>query len=158
MPFFRDSDDEFFEEHPFDEYAGGEERLVEVTGVYEDRAGRTFVVLKDALGRQLPIMIGPFEAIAISLALQPGQITFPRPLTHDLLKNMLDKLNVSVEKVVVDDLFHDTFYARIYLVSQGELLQIDSRPSDAIALALRASAPIYVVERVFIEALKEETQ
>ena len=153
MPYFEEPDEEF---EGFTE--GDKEVLVKVVGVFEDQVGRNFVVLRDELGRNLRIWIGPFEALAITLALYPEQVLVPRPLTHDLLKNIVEKLDVQVEKIVVDDLFHDTYYAKIYLGVAERIVFVDSRPSDAIALALRAKAPIYVLERVFLEAAKEEYQ
>ncbi len=153
MPYFEES------EESFQDYSeGNEEVLVKVEGVYEDKEGKTFVVLRDASGRHLPIWIGPFEALAITFALYPDRVLLPRPLTHDLLKNIIEKLQVQVEKIVVDDLFHDTYYAKIYLAIDDRVIFVDSRPSDAIALALRVSAPIYVLERVFLEAAKGEYQ
>lgn len=110
------------------------------------------VILKDKEGsRVLPIWVGIFEANAI--ALQIENITTPRPMTHDLMKNLLGDLNASVEKIVVNDLRENTFYAMIYLNRAGEMVAVDSRPSDAIALALRAKAPIYVEESV-VESAK----
>ena len=85
-------------------------------------------------------------ALAISLALESEAPD--RPFTHDLIKNILDRLNTRVERVTIDDLWQETFYARITLDHQGEILDIDARPSDAIALALRYKAPIYVAEAV----------
>jgi len=110
------------------------------------------VILKDKEGsRVLPIWVGIFEANAI--ALQIENISTPRPMTHDLMKNLLGDLNASVEKVVVNDLRENTFYAMIYINRAGELVAVDSRPSDAIALALRTKAPIYVEESV-VESAK----
>jgi hypothetical protein len=105
------------------------------------------VILKDKEGsRVLPIWVGIFEANAI--ALQIENITTPRPMTHDLIKNLLGDLDASVERVVVSDLRENTFYAIIYLNRGGELVAVDSRPSDAIALALRTKAPIFVEDSV----------
>lgn len=154
MPFFEEPEEEHFEEYS----EGNNEVPVKVVGVFEDQEGKTFVVLRDSAGRNLPIWIGPFEALAITLALYPERVLLPRPLTHDLLKNIIEKLHVQVEKIVVDDLFHDTYYAKIYLAVEDRVIFVDSRPSDAIALALRVSAPIYVLERVFLEASKGEYQ
>jgi hypothetical protein len=110
------------------------------------------VILKDKEGaRVLPIWVGIFEANAI--ALQIENISTPRPMTHDLMKNLLGDLDASVEKVVVNDLRENTFYAMIYIHRGGEIVVVDSRPSDAIALALRAKAPIYVEESV-VESAK----
>ena len=105
------------------------------------------VILKDKEGtRVLPIWVGIFEANAI--ALQIENISTPRPMTHDLLKNVLADLEASVEKIVVSELRDNTFYAMIYLRRAGEILAVDSRPSDAIALALRTKSPIFVEETV----------
>lgn len=79
-----------------------------------------------------------------------------RPMTHDLLKNVIERMGGSVERIIVDDLWQSTFYAKITIVRNGESLEIDSRPSDAIALALRVHAPIYVAEPVF-ESISEAT-
>jgi bifunctional DNase/RNase len=109
------------------------------------------VILKDKEGdRKLPIWVGIFEANAI--ALQIENIATPRPMTHDLLKNIIKDLDGRVERVVVCDLKDNTFYAVIYLVVRGESVAIDSRPSDAIALALRTRAPILVDESVIENA------
>ncbi len=94
----------------------------------------------------MPIWVGVFEANAI--ALQIERIDTPRPLTHDLIKNILLQLDANVDKIVVTDLQENTFYAVIHLRMNGDRITIDSRPSDAIALALRTDAPIYVTEEV----------
>ncbi len=105
------------------------------------------VILQDVEGGTLlPIWVGIFEANAI--ALQIERVDTPRPMTHDLLKNVLMQLNAEVEKVVVTDLKENTFYALIHLRLNGEAVTIDSRPSDAIALALRTDSPIFVTETV----------
>jgi len=109
------------------------------------------VILKDVDDeRFLPIWIGPFEAEAITLELK--QVELARPLTHDLLKAVITQMGATVSHVLVDDLHDDTFYARIVLDSNGHRLEIDSRPSDAIALAVRAKAPIFVAESVMEKA------
>jgi bifunctional DNase/RNase len=109
------------------------------------------VILRDKEGsRTLPIWVGMFEANAI--ALQIENISTPRPMTHDLLRNVIHDLKATVEKIVVCDLQDGTFYALIYLRVHGELLAIDARPSDAIALALRTRAPIFVEEAVIDSA------
>ena len=101
------------------------------------------VILKDKQGdRVLPIWVGIFEANAI--ALQIENVATPRPMTHDLLKSAIQGLEASVEKVLITDLKENTFYALIYLKHQGKMMPIDSRPSDAIALALRTGSPIFV--------------
>ena len=109
------------------------------------------VILRDREGqRVLPIWVGAFEANAI--ALQIENVTTPRPMTHDLLKNVIRDLKADIQKIVVSDLKENTFYALIYLLVNGEPMAIDARPSDAIALALRASAPIYVEDSVIDNA------
>jgi bifunctional DNase/RNase len=109
------------------------------------------VILRDKEGeRVLPIWVGIFEANAI--ALQIENIATPRPMTHDLLRNVIRDLNGAVEKVVVSDLKETTFYALIYLRVGRELVAVDARPSDAIALALRTQAPIFVEDHVIDSA------
>ncbi len=105
------------------------------------------VILKDeAEERVLPIWVGIFEANAIALRIE--DIETPRPMTHDLLRNLLDSLRASVQKIVVTDLKDNTYFARIHLDVEGVSRSVDARPSDAIALALRAEAPIYVEQAV----------
>jgi len=114
------------------------------------------VVLRDSDGqRVLPIWVGVFEANAI--ALQIENVATPRPMTHDLLRNVIADLRGTVERVAVTDLRDNTFYAVIYLRVGEELVAVDARPSDAIALALRTKAPIFVDERVLETAKGIET-
>jgi uncharacterized protein len=109
------------------------------------------ILLRDRDGqRVLPIWVGASEANAI--ALQIENITTPRPMTHDLLRNVIHDLKAEIRKVVVSDLKDNTFYALIHLEANGEPLAVDARPSDAIALALRARAPIFVEDRVIDNA------
>jgi hypothetical protein len=109
------------------------------------------VVLRDKEGQKvLPIWVGIFEANAI--ALQIENISTPRPMTHDLLRNVIHDLKASVQKIVVCDLQENTFYALIYLSLNGDTVAIDARPSDAIALALRTRAPIFVEDTVIDHA------
>jgi bifunctional DNase/RNase len=109
------------------------------------------IILRDEEGqRVLPIWVGIFEANAI--ALQIENIATPRPMTHDLLRNVIQDLKASVQKIVVCDLKENTFYALIYVTVGGESVAIDARPSDAIALALRTRAPIFVEESVIDNA------
>jgi bifunctional DNase/RNase len=109
------------------------------------------IILRDRDGdRVLPIWVGLPEANAI--ALQIENVSTPRPMTHDLLRNVIQDLKASVHKVVVCDLQENTFYALIYLVRNGETVAVDARPSDAIALALRTRAPIFVEETVIEHA------
>jgi bifunctional DNase/RNase len=109
------------------------------------------IILRDpASSAVLPIWVGIFEANAI--ALQIEKIVTPRPMTHDLLKSMISNMHASVEKIVITDLKDNTFYALIFLNHDGKVLPIDSRPSDAIALALRTGSPIYVNTEVIEKA------
>ncbi len=105
------------------------------------------VILKDVNGSAiLPIWVGVYEANAIALEIE--KVTTPRPMTHDLIKSLLLGLNTGVKKVVVNELKDDTFYALIWLERDGEIISVDSRPSDALAVALRLDCPIYVEESV----------
>ena len=109
------------------------------------------VILKEKdAERYLPIWIGPAEADAIAIKLQG--VTPPRPLTHDLLESVINRLGASVRSIIVNDLQNDTFYARIILDVNGEQMELDSRPSDAMAVAIRAEAPIYASSTVLDRA------
>jgi bifunctional DNase/RNase len=109
------------------------------------------VILKEKdSDRFLPIWIGPAEADAIAVRLQDVQVA--RPLTHDLLRNAIEQLGASVSYILVNDLSNDTFFARIMLQVDGREMEIDSRPSDALALAVRAGVPIYADESVLEKA------
>lgn len=100
--------------------------------------------------KRLPIIIGAFEAQAIALEME--QIKPPRPMTHDLLKNIILGHESSVREVVISELHEGTFFAQIHIQSQGNSIELDARPSDAIALAIRFQAPVYVAEEVLHEA------
>jgi bifunctional DNase/RNase len=105
------------------------------------------VILKDVNGNTvLPIWVGIYEANAIALEIE--KVTTPRPMTHDLMKSLLTGLDTLVRKVVVSELKEDTFYALIWLERNGEMISVDSRPSDALALALRTDCPIFVDDTV----------
>ncbi len=108
------------------------------------------VVLRAEDGRLLPIYIGIAEAMAIHTALK-NQVP-PRPMTHDLLVDIIGKLKAKVERVIIDDLIDNTFYARIILKQNDHEIEIDARPSDSIAIAVRLACPIYVEEKVLDEA------
>jgi bifunctional DNase/RNase len=109
------------------------------------------VVLKDDEEKLfLPIWVGIFEANAIALQLE--NISTPRPMTHDLLRNMIEELDARVTRIVINDLRDSTFFAQIRVVLGDRLLEIDARPSDAIALALRTEAPIFVAQSVLEQA------
>ncbi|HEY0163355.1 MAG TPA: bifunctional nuclease family protein [Edaphobacter sp.] len=121
-----------------------EEVEMQIRGLMMDPVtNMPIVVLKDVAGDSvLPIWVGVFEANAIALELE--KTAMPRPMTHDLLRNMARNLNAEVRKVVVSELRDDTFYAVIWMEQAGEVVAMDARPSDAIALALRWDCPIYV--------------
>ncbi len=127
---------------------------VKVMGIVVDpKASNPVVVLVDLSGKKaLPIWIGVFEAEAISRGLE--DVVTLRPMTHDLMKQILDTFQVSLTRVVINDLRENTFYANLYLNVDGKELVVDSRPSDAIALAVRVKAPIFVVESV-VNATKD---
>jgi hypothetical protein len=121
---------------------------VEVEGIVRDQRENPIVLLRSTESEEvLPIWIGHSEALAIELKLQ-GK-TFERPLTHDLLKTTLDTFGASVAKVVVTELKDNTFFAKIYIQRDKEIIVVDARPSDSIALALRTKSPIFVSEEVF---------
>src|SRR5205809_141499 len=123
-----------------------------IKGLMVDPVTNTpIVILRDKEGqRVLPIWVGIFEANAI--ALQIENVSTARPMTHDLLRNVIQDLKARVEKIVVCDLQENTFYALIYLAVNGETVAVDARPSDAIALALRTRAPIFVEDTVIDNA------
>jgi bifunctional DNase/RNase len=125
---------------------------VQIRGLMLDPVTNMPIVILKAIGGEqvLPIWVGIFEANAIALELE--KTTTPRPMTHDLLRNMARGLNAAVHKIVVSELRDDTFYATIWMEQQGETVAIDSRPSDAIALALRWDCPIYVSRAVLDNA------
>ncbi len=124
----------------------------EVTGVVVDPQSRQPIVVLQGKRdkRNLHMTIGYFEAERIAIPLQG--VTPPRPLTHDLIVTLLADLKASLRRIVITDLKDNVYYAVLYLDAQGGLLQVDSRPSDAIALALRAKVPILVEDRVFDKA------
>ena len=119
-----------------------------IRGLLMDPVTNTpIVILKDANSDTvLPIWVGVFEANAIALEIE--KVSPPRPMTHDLIKNVLTGLDALVHKVVVTELKDDTFFAVIWLEKEGRVVSIDSRPSDALALALRMDCPIFVEEQV----------
>jgi bifunctional DNase/RNase len=125
---------------------------VRIRGLMMDPSTRMpIVVLNDLSGEVvLPIWVGLFEANAIALEIEKS--TTPRPMTHDLMRNMIHGLNARVTRVVVGDLREETFHATIWMDQAGEVVAIDARPSDAIALALRSDCPIYVSQQVYDHA------
>lgn len=129
-----------------------EELRVEIKGLMLDPSSNIpIVILRDIQSQLfLPIWIGVFEANAIALRMEG--VTPPRPMTHDLLHSAISQLGGTVEKIVISDLRESTFFAVLHIQHQGTVLQIDARPSDAIALALRVDAPIYVLRSVLDKA------
>ena len=125
---------------------------MELAGVrVELPTNQPIVLLKEREGeRYLPIWIGAMEATAIAFALQG--IPTPRPMTHDLMKNVLEEIGVHVERIVITELREGTFFAELQMAQNGAKYQISSRPSDAIALAVRLNVPIYANEEVLSEA------
>lgn len=111
---------------------------------------RIVVLRESESSRFLPIWIGPFEADAITIQLQSVEVA--RPLTHDLLKAAIEELGAKIIQVAITDLRNDTFYAEIALLVNGRRIEVDSRPSDAIALAVRAHVPVYVADEVMEQA------
>jgi hypothetical protein len=126
----------------------GELVEVQVEGVYEAHNMNNvqrFVLLTDG-DRRLPIIIGGFEATAISMPLESQRPD--RPLTHDLIRNVLDRIGATVERIVIDDLWNTIYYAKVHIKTSKEEFEIDARPSDAIALAVRFDAPIFVADGI----------
>jgi bifunctional DNase/RNase len=136
-----------------------DEKEVKVVGVFEHREDgnpqpATFVLLRDATERSVLIFIGRFEAQLIFLALEGTSAD--RPLTHDLLNNVIDRMGGKVERLVIDDLWNSTYYAKISISTNGKTIDVDTRPSDGIAVALRAKAPIFMAEAVLEKAAVRE--
>ena len=131
---------------------------VKVRGFMLDPYNNAYIVeLRDEEhAEMLPIWVGKAEANAISFSLE--QVTAPRPMTHDLMKSMLDAVNAKVISVVVTDLSDNTYYAKIHLMYEDSEYCVDSRPSDAIALALRTDAPIFASEAVLRKQSSEELE
>lgn len=138
-----------------------EATLLEVTveGVFEDVSSgpsAKFVIVVDEIGRKVPIAIGGFESRAILEAMEG--VRPDRPMTHDLIRNMVERLGATLERVAIDDLWNTVYYAKLVLTAEGsdEELLIDARPSDAIALALRFQAPIYMSDAILEQGIEEE--
>jgi bifunctional DNase/RNase len=129
-----------------------QELRVEIKGLMLDPASNIPIVILRDLESQLflPIWIGVFEANAIALRMEG--VAPPRPMTHDLLRSVLEQLGGAVQKIVISDLRESTFFAVIHIQRNGTVVEVDARPSDAIALALRVDAPIYVLRSVLDKA------
>jgi len=125
--------------------------------LFDPRSNMYILLLKEINGHEtLPIWIGKPEADSIALAL--GKIVTPRPLTHDLLKNVIYELKMKVTKVVITEIIDNTYYAGLYIEKEGTEIPIDSRPSDAIAVAIRVNAPIFVDESVITYRNNDELE
>ncbi|MCC7230196.1 MAG: bifunctional nuclease family protein [Fimbriimonadaceae bacterium] len=153
-----DGPDNLDEPPPFFPYDGnggprqpgamGELVEVQIEGVFAAESNGSisrFVLLSDG-DRKLPILIGPYEAQAISLPLEGTRPD--RPMTHDLIRAILDRLNLTLDRVVIDDLWNTIYYAKLYIRTDKEEIEIDARPSDAIALAVRFDAAIFVADGI----------
>jgi bifunctional DNase/RNase len=128
---------------------------VRIEGVFMAENGgqvSRFVLLTDE-ERRLPILIGPAEATAIQMALEGRQPD--RPMTHDLLRNILERVGADLDRVVIDDFWNTVYYAKLYLRKGNEEMEIDARPSDAIALAVRFNTPIQVADGILEAALED---
>jgi uncharacterized protein len=130
---------------------------MKIRGLIMDPVSNTPVVLLKDVGSDavLPIWVGVYEANAIAIEIEKS--TTPRPMTHDLIKNVLTGLDAQVHKIVVTELKDDTFYAVIWLEREGQIISIDSRPSDALALALRVDCPIFVDDEVLKTATSKQS-
>ncbi len=123
-----------------------------IKGLAVDQSSKVPIVILEDLAKEraFPIWIGPFEAQAIVIKME--DLPVPRPMTHDLIKNILEEIKITVSRIVINDMEDNTFFAVILLSIDGNEVTIDSRPSDAIALALRVDAPIFVAKKVLDEA------
>jgi len=125
--------------------------------LFDPRSSMYILLLKDIDGNDtLPIWIGKPEADSIALAL--GRVATPRPLTHDLIKNIITGLKIKVSKIVVTEIFDNTYYALIYLTDGKKEVPVDSRPSDAVAVALRSNAPIFVEDGILEKRSSDELE
>jgi bifunctional DNase/RNase len=125
---------------------------VNVKGVAYDQSGSPIILLTDQDEQKvLPIWVGIMEAHSIAIALE--NIDMPRPLTHDLLKNLCDQVGAKISRVIISDLKENTFYAEIHLLYKNKEMVIDSRPSDAVALALRTNAPVFLTRKLSLQML-----
>src|SRR5438876_10313951 len=126
---------------------------MKIRGLMLDPVTNTpIVIVKDSGDAVLPIWVGVYEANAMALEIE--KISTPRPMTHDLIKNVLAGLDAHVHKIVVTELKEDTFYAVIWMERDGRIISVDSRPSDALALALRVDCPIFVADEVLKNSKK----
>jgi len=125
---------------------------VNVKGVAYDQSGNPIILLTDQEEEKvLPIWVGLMEAYSIAIALE--NIAMPRPLTHDLLKDLCDQVGAKISRIIISDMKENTFYAEIHLLHKNKEMVIDSRPSDAVALALRTNAPVFLTRELSLQML-----
>lgn len=115
------------------------------------------LVLRDDAQNVLPMVIGPCEAMAIWSVMHRDQVEVPGPMTHDLLRDMIERLGGRLVKVLIDDLWNGVYYARLHLAVNGEVVTVDSRPSDAVAIALRMDAPLFASDSIMTAALETDS-
>jgi hypothetical protein len=131
----------------------GNVRVIIEKILFDPNVGASVMLLKEEQGeRQLPVWIGPNEALSIAMALE--KVMFKRPMTHDLMMSLLGSLEVGIDWVKITDFQDGTYFATIKLNVSGEYIKVDARPSDAIAMATRVNSPIFVDEQVFIDTME----
>ncbi len=131
---------------------------VRVWRVGRNSDSQYLLVLQGESAQALPMVIGPCEAMAIWSMLQEREEPARRPMTHDLLRDLIKRLGGRVVKVVIDDLWNGVYYAKLHLAVDGEVVTVDARPSDAVAVALRTEAPLFATESVLAAATEPETR
>ncbi|MCP4199963.1 MAG: bifunctional nuclease family protein [Proteobacteria bacterium] len=131
----------------------GNVRVIVEKILFDPNVGASVMLLKEDDGeRRLPVWIGPSEALSIAMALE--KVTFKRPMTHDLLNSILGRLDVEIDWVKITDFQEGTYFALMKLIVSGDTVQVDARPSDAIAMATRTNSPIFVAEQVFVDTME----
>jgi bifunctional DNase/RNase len=131
----------------------GNVRVIVEKILFDPNVGASVMLLKEDDGeRRLPVWIGPPEALSIAMALE--KVTFKRPMTHDLLSSILGRLDVEIDWVKITDFQEGTYFSTMKLKVSGDTVQIDARPSDAIAMATRTNSPIFVEEKVFVDTME----
>ena len=131
---------------------------VKVWRVGRNSESQYLLVLRGESDEALPMVIGPCEARSIWSVLQEKEEASRRPMTHDLLRDLIERLGGRVVKVVIDDLWNGVYYAKLHIASDGEVVTVDARPSDAVAVALRTEAPLFATDSVLAAAQEPETQ
>ncbi len=131
---------------------------VKVWRVGRNSESQYLLVLRGESDEALPMVIGPCEAMSIWSVLQEKEEASRRPMTHDLLRELIERLGGRVVKVVIDDLWNGVYYAKLHIASDGEVVTVDARPSDAVAVALRTEAPLFATDSVLAAAQEPETE